>query len=64
MDKRNVKEPQDKRGDNSFLRKDLLAARGRLYDRIKIPLKTLDVIICVLVGLLILAIVLGIGSNR
>jgi hypothetical protein len=69
MDKRNEKEPVEKRGealpgDKSILRKDLLASRGRLYDKIKIPLKTLDIIIYVLVGLLILAILLGIGSNR
>lgn len=69
MRTRNVKEPEEKRGetlrkDKPFLRKDLLASRGRLYDRIKIPLKTLDIIIYVLVGLLILAILLGIGSNR
>lgn len=69
MDNQNGKEPQEKReealrGDKPFLRKDLLASRGRLYDRIKIPLRTLDIIIYSLVGLLILAILLGIGSNR
>jgi hypothetical protein len=69
MDKRNEKEPDKKRDealrdDKSLLRKDLFAVRGRLYDKIKIPLKTLDIIIYVLVGALILAILLGIGSNR
>jgi len=47
-----------------LLSKDLFAPRGGLYEKIKIPLKTLDKIICVLVGLLIIAIILGIGSNR
>lgn len=69
MDKQNDKEPEEKRdealqGDKSLLRKDLFASRGRLYDKIKIPLKTLDIIIYVLIGALIIAILLGIGSNR
>ena len=69
MDKRNDQEPEKKRDgttqdDKPLLRKDLFASRGRLYDKIKIPLKTLDIIIYVLVGALILAILLGIGSNR
>jgi hypothetical protein len=38
--------------------------RGRLYDKIKIPLKTLDMIIYILVGILVLAILFGINSNR
>ena len=69
MDVRNDKKPEDKRDgasqdDKSLLRKDLFALRGGLYEKIKIPLKTLDIIIYVLVGLLIVAIILGIGSNR
>lgn len=69
MDKRNDKEPEEKRDgasqdDKPLLRKDLFASRGGLYEKIKIPLKTLDKIIYVLVGLLIIAIILGIGSNR
>ena len=69
MDKRNEKEPDKERDEasqdkQSLLRKDLFAVRGRLYDKIKIPLRTLDIIIYVLVGALILAILLGIGSNR
>jgi hypothetical protein len=35
-------------------------ARYRLYDKIKIPLKTMDVIIYVIAALLILAIIAGI----
>ncbi len=69
MDKRDGKpsgaqREQNGQGDKKLLRKDLLAVRGRLYDKIKIPLKTLDLIIYVLVGLLVLAILFGIGSNR
>ena len=69
MDKRNDIEPDKKndetsQDDKSILRKDLFALRGGLYEKIKIPLKTLDIIIYVLVGLLIVAIILGIGSNR
>jgi len=68
MDRRD-KEPEAPReealrGGKPLLRKDLLASRTRLYDRIKIPLKTLDIIIYILVGALVLAIILGIGSNR
>jgi len=50
--------------DENFVRKDLFASRTRLYDKIKIPLKTLDIIIYALVGALIVAIFLGIGSSR
>ena len=69
MDKRDDKKTgaqreQTGQGGKSLLRKDLLAVRGRLYDKIKIPLKTLDLIIYILVGILVLAILLGIGSNR
>ena len=69
MDKRDIPELDKKReqagkGDKNLLRKDLFAVRGRLYDKIKIPLKTLDIIIYILVGALVLAILLGIGSNR
>ena len=34
--------------------------RGRLYDRIKIPLRTMDIIIYVVAALLVIAIVVGI----
>jgi len=69
MGKQDIKGPEAQheealRGKTQPLRKDLFAARGRLYDKIKIPLKTLDIIIYVLVGALILVILLGIGSNR
>ena len=70
MDNRNIKKPESEQDEtlrtekDSFVRKDLFAARTRLYDKIKIPLKTLDIIIYALVGALILAILLGIGSNR
>ena len=69
MDKRNNIDSEEKRDetsqdDKSLLRKDLFALRGGLYEKIKIPLNTLDIIIYVLVGLLIVAIILGIGSNR
>ncbi len=70
MDKRNIEELEARReealrGENQKpLRKDLFAWRGRFYDKIKIPLKTLDIIIYVLVGALVVALLLGIGSNR
>ena len=34
--------------------------RGRLYDKIKIPLHTMDIIIYVLVVLLVIAVIVGI----
>jgi len=69
MDKRSIREMERReealRGDKQQQpRRDLFAARTRLYDKIKIPLKTLDLIIYALVAALILAILLGIGSNR
>ncbi len=69
MDKRNIRELEAKReeaqrAEKPPLGKDLFAVRRRLYDKIKIPLKTLDLIIYILVGALALAIILGIGSNR
>lgn len=69
MDKRSIRELEAKReeaqrSEKPPLGKDLFAARGRLYDKIKIPLRTLDIIIYVLVGALVVAILLGIGSNR
>jgi hypothetical protein len=69
MDKRDKRKleaqrEQALRGEKQPLGKDLFAVRKRLYDRIKIPVRTLDIIIYVLVGALILAILLGIGSNR
>ncbi len=69
MDKRSIREMEARREEARRaqappLGKDLFAVRRRLYDRIKIPLKTLDLIIYILVGALVLAILLGIGSNR
>ena len=46
MDNRNIKKPESEQDETlrtekeSFVRKDLFAARTRLYDKIKIPLKT------------------------
>ncbi len=67
MDDRNIKKPESeplRTEKENFVRKDLFAARTRLYDKIRIPLKTMDIIIYALVGALIVAILLGIGSNR
>jgi hypothetical protein len=70
MDKRSMRELEQQREQaeraekHKPLSKDLFAGRKRLYDKIKIPVKTLDLIIYILVGALLLAILLGIGSNR
>ena len=37
--------------------------RGKLYDKIKIPLKTIDIIIGVIVALLVAALVVGITTK-
>lgn len=69
MSDKDIKKPDSEQESlrtekDNFVRKDLFASRTRLYDKIKIPLKTLDIIIYALIGLLLLAILLGIGSNR
>lgn len=70
MDKRSMRELEQQREQaeraekHKPLGKDLFASRKRLYDKIKIPVKTLDLIIYILVAALLAAILLGIGSNH
>ena len=41
-------------------RLSIAEAKDRLYDKVKIPLKTMDVMICVISALIILAVLAGI----
>ena len=53
---------QEETGDAEFAKR--YRNRGRLYDKIKIPLHTLDIIIYVLVGLIVAALVVGIAIGQ
>lgn len=49
---------QERTGDEKFAR--TYRNRGRLYDKIKVSLRTMDIIIYVVAALLVLAIIIGI----
>jgi hypothetical protein len=56
--------PRREPEERGALRKDLFAMRTRLYDKIKIPLRALDLIIFGLVAALVVALILGVTVHR
>lgn len=49
-------------GDEKFAR--TYRNRGKLYDKIKIPLKTMDIIIYVIVALIVVALIVGVAIGN
>lgn len=49
-------------GDEKFAK--TYRVRGRLYDKIKVSLRTMDIIIYVIVALLVIALIVGIATGK
>jgi len=55
---RRIKENSDKPEDTKFVQQYRI--RGKLYDKIKVSLRTMDIIIYVVVALLVITLIVGI----